>query len=792
MNDEPRSSSDRVSAVIRAYLQAVESGTAPNQDEFIERHSDLADELRDFFANDAWLKACANEGTIGRGRGSDAATIPPSSQGSLSPVNRPGEIPEAFRQFGDYEVLEEIARGGMGVVYKARQISLNRIVALKMILSGQLSAEQDLQRFLAEAEAAANLDHPGIVPIFEVGEYNGQHYFSMGFVDGTSLAEKIQDGPLPAEIAVQFVKRVAEAMAFAHQHGVIHRDLKPGNVLVGRDGQPRVADFGLAKRVEHDSGLTTSGQILGTPSYMPPEQASGNPDQVGERSDVYAMGAILYALLTGRPPFQAANPLDTIMQVTMQDPVSPRQLNQQISRDLETICLKCLEKDPARRYPSAQALADELQCVMNGEPIKARPVGKIGRGLRWCRRNPSLAAALLATVVSLLAGSIVSTFFAYQSYQREQRARESERRAFHNLYAANLNLAQAAWNDANVHRVMELLEFFRPTSLDQEDLRGWEWYYMWRLCHADYQTLQGHTGVVFSLAYSSDGSMLATATDDTIRLWDVKSRRLLRTLHGHRDMVTFVTFHPDGKRIASGSTDGTARVWDVERGSQVASFTGHASVVRGIVFHENQFVADRHARRTCAFYDRRRTGLQRGRVERRSLACRRRRVGGDPHFRSGHTAIASPADRARGRRVASGLPTFHRSTGFGRQRSHGTGVGGGQRPRSARAAGAFPRRSRRDHRSGRTMDRVGQFRSDDQNLGFRDRPGIAHLEGPCIRRLQSGRQRRRHATGLGRSGRNGSLLGFAGDSRPAIAYGASQSHTLHRLAPPRCADGVGR
>jgi formylglycine-generating enzyme required for sulfatase activity len=331
-----------------------------------------------------------------------------SNQQTLTFLDRGISSPkEGIRYVGDYELLHEIARGGMGVVFKARQVTLNRSVAVKMILGGQLARPEDVQRFHTEAEAAAQLDHPGIVPIYEVGQHEGQRYFSMGFVDGRSLSKKVADSPLPAREAAEIVRAVAESVQYAHDKGVIHRDLKPGNILLDKDGKPRVTDFGLAKLTESGSDLTGTGQVLGTPSYMPPEQAAGQASAVGRQSDVYSLGAILYCLLTGRPPFQAATPLETLLLVRSQEPVPPIQLNGAIPLDLNTISLKCLEKDPARRYRSAQELADELQRHLSGEPIFARPIGLVERSWRWCRRRPlipSIVAAVLA--VSIAAGML--------------------------------------------------------------------------------------------------------------------------------------------------------------------------------------------------------------------------------------------------------------------------------------------------------------------------------------------------------------------------------------------------
>ncbi|MCI0460036.1 MAG: protein kinase, partial [Gemmataceae bacterium] len=300
------------------------------------------------------------------------------------------------KYFGEYELLAEIARGGMGVVYKARQRKLNRLVALKMILAGQLASEAEVQRFYTEAEAAANLDHPGIVPIYEIGQQDGQHFFSMAFIEGTSLQARIKDGPLPPREAAAIIRAVAEAVAYAHTEGILHRDLKPANILLDRSGQPKVTDFGLAKKLNTDSNLTGTGQVIGTPSYMAPEQAGGKIREAGPAADVYSLGATLYCLLTGRPPFQSATVMDTLLQVLEQEPVPPRTLNPSIPKDLETVCLKCLHKESSRRYGTARELAEDLGRFLADEPILARPVSRAERFWRWCRRNPLLATAALS------------------------------------------------------------------------------------------------------------------------------------------------------------------------------------------------------------------------------------------------------------------------------------------------------------------------------------------------------------------------------------------------------------
>jgi hypothetical protein len=381
----PESSSipeERLNAILADYLRAVQAGQVPDRRALLDQHPDLAEELNAFFADQDRFHCLA---------------------APLRDTRAPAEdhdIPSgtSVRYFGDYEILKPIARGGMGVVYRARQVSLDRPVALKMILAGQLASAEDVERFRHEAKAAANLDHPHIVPIYEVGEHDGQQYFSMKLIDGTSLAQRTDGSAMDPKTAAKIVAKVARAVHHAHQHGILHRDLKPGNILLDAQGEPYVADFGLAKRVDGAGPYSRSGTIVGTAGYMPPEQARA-AKSLTTAADVYGLGAILYELLTGRPPFRAATEVDTILQVLEREPVRPRTVNPRLDRDLETICLKCLEKAPGQRYPSALALAEDLESWLAGRTIQARPSGPGTRLWKWARRSPAQATLLIVFIL---------------------------------------------------------------------------------------------------------------------------------------------------------------------------------------------------------------------------------------------------------------------------------------------------------------------------------------------------------------------------------------------------------
>jgi serine/threonine-protein kinase len=370
--DDPVSQRDqRLARLLSELSERAQRGEAVELDAVCRAHPDLAPELRQLWG--AVLVADA-VGSAARGSAAEAESDVLSDADTM-----PARV-------GDYELLEEIGRGGMGVVYLARQVNLNRELAVKMILRGALASRGDRERFLAEAQAAARLDHEGIVPVHQVGEDRGRMYFSMKYIKGPTLSDLLKEGPLPPQQAARLLAQVSRAIDFAHRQGVLHRDLKPSNILIDEAGQPHVTDFGLAKQLTDPHSMTHSGAVVGTPAYMSPEQAAGSR-RVGPGSDVYSLGAILYHMLTGQPPFPAASPVNAVMQVIEQEPVPPRQLNRQVDRDLELIAVRCLQKPPDLRYPTAGTLADDLEAYLNHEPIAAR-TGRFPQVIsRWFRET---------------------------------------------------------------------------------------------------------------------------------------------------------------------------------------------------------------------------------------------------------------------------------------------------------------------------------------------------------------------------------------------------------------------
>jgi serine/threonine protein kinase/WD40 repeat protein/tetratricopeptide (TPR) repeat protein len=500
------------------------------------------------------------------------------------------QLGDAVQYFGDYVLLEEIARGGMGVVYKARQTTLNRVVALKMILTGELASEREVERFHAEAQAAARLDHPGIVPIFEVGQHQGRHYFSMGYVEGASLAERIKDGPLNPREAAELIRKVTQAVAYAHEQGVVHRDLKPANVLLDRGNEPRVTDFGLAKQVRGDSNLTATGQILGTPAFMPPEQAGGAVERIDQRSDVYSLGAMLYCLVTGRPPFQAASPVDTLLQVLSAEAVAPRTLNPAVPADLETICLKCLEKDPKRRYQSATEVGDELGRFLENRPIQARPVGQVERAWRWCKRNRTVAALTAAVASLLIAIAVAGPLAAWRQsalrleaeqaseLERQQREKAEQLREANRQQLVKVNLRHSdvlVENNDPIGAMPWYAEALRldEGNADREALHRQRLNTIWqsvpRFIH-----LWRHAAGVSRVAISRDERYIATASDDhTARVWNLETGKPVTLPLMHTGLVRDCAFSRDGKQLITAGgligISGEIRLWDIATGKPV-------------------------------------------------------------------------------------------------------------------------------------------------------------------------------------------------------------------------------
>ena len=540
--------------------------------------------------------------------------------------------PEGVRGFGDYEGLQEVARGGMGVVYRATQRRANRVVALKMILAGEFASPGDVVRFCTEARNVARLDHPHIVPLYEVGEHNGLPFFSMKYVGGGSL---VQRPPTAPRAAAELMAKVARAVHHAHQRGILHRDIKPGNILLEEAGVPYITDFGLAKHVEAATAHTLSGAVVGTPSYMAPEQARGHSKRLTTAADVYGLGAVLYELLAGQPPFKGETPLETLQQVLTQEPVPPSRLRSGVSRDLEVICLKCLRKEPEKRYESALALAEDLERFLSGEAIRARAAGNAERVARWVRRHPAGAALVVVSALAALAlvgvgvgqwynarleatnaelvaakadlletnGKLAATSEELKATLAAVRSEKAKARRY--FYASQMTLIERARQEMQDGRVVQLLRTFIPDDPEEEDPRGWEWHHLWREYHGEQSRLRGHKGAVTAVAFSPDDRLLASGSaDNTVKLWDVATGKEVRSLEGHTARVTGVAFSPDGQRLATSSADRTVRLWDTVTGEQTHSFDEHEAAVTCLAYSQDgQHVASGSEDRTVRVWD---------------------------------------------------------------------------------------------------------------------------------------------------------------------------------------------
>ena len=509
------------------------------------------------------------------------------------------ESPPALPEIPGYELLEELGRGGMGVVFRARHRSLNREVALKMLLAGALAGPERMSRLRGEAELVAKLKHLGIVQIYDVGEHAGLPYLSLELVAGPSLADVVAGKPQPVEAAAKMVEKIARAAHFAHQNGIIHRDLKPANVLLDTseiwspdvdshvgdfECVPKIADFGLAKHGE-SLELTATGQVLGTPHYMAPEQiqASAASDSVGV--DVYSIGAILYELLTGRPPLQGASAIETIQLVISSDPIPPRMLNPLVPRDLQTICLKCLEKSPAARYSSAAALADDLRRWLAGHAILARPVGRLGRAARWCRRNPAIAALSGMLLTILCVGVAVLTMLWQRAEQANDDLRAVLNRQEKQAYLDGFRLSARQFESGDVVLARQTLD-----SLPRQH-RRWEWQFLNSRWDKARLTCAGHRGAATAVVFLRRGTCTASGgIDGKVRIWNVADGTLEATLDVGRPVLALAC-RDAADTLAVGCEDGTVQFWNTQEWQRIREFDTGASGISSLVLHQQATTA---------------------------------------------------------------------------------------------------------------------------------------------------------------------------------------------------------
>jgi eukaryotic-like serine/threonine-protein kinase len=629
----------RLQAVVEEFLAALQRGESPDRVQTVAAHPELAswlDERLRFIelvyragqnadaaeghplpadrANRLKCPHCGNHVQLVEPRTKEVTClncgssfrVEPGTTATFRPAGLPGD-------FGRFQIIELLGRGAFGEVYKARDSELDRLVALKMPRADYFATSEEAQRFLREARSAAGLRHSSIVQVHEIAHQRGSPYIVSDYIEGLTLADLISGGRPGFRESAELVAQLADALDYAHRQKVIHRDIKPSNILLaapqGPDtGGPRfvpyLTDFGLARRDEGEITVTLDGQVLGTPAYMSPEQAAGDHARVDGRSDVYSLGVVLYELLSGELPFRGSRRM-LLHQVLHDEPRPPRTLNERIPRDLETICLKAMAKEPGRRYLTAADFRDDLRRYVRGDPITARRVGRTERAWRWCRRNPVVAGLAAAVVIALLAGTAVSLHFASRAVAKaDDEARQRDRadkkaveaaaeakraddeatEARRNLYISDMHLAEQYWRDGQAGPAIELLDRYIPRPGD-DDLRGWEWHYQQRLCHQELRSFVGHERAIESIAFSPDDTRLAISSVDGVKLWDVATGTLVHSLMTSTSPC--VRFTPDGSQVVTVGPQKTITFWDVKSGAMQSTISDCAKRVSAIAFTPN-------------------------------------------------------------------------------------------------------------------------------------------------------------------------------------------------------------
>lgn len=574
----------------------------------------FADDVNELAAYDEQLReGRASYSTIQVGNQSTHMKASPELLACLNLIERiwPRSAPSMTAsalpsRIGRFEIERVLGQGGFGVVYLAQDPVLHRSVALKVPRLHSLVDQKLRERFYREAHAAAGLDHPNIVPIYEAGEEGPVCYIASAYCAGPNLAQwiKQQASPVQPRVATLLIAKLADAAHYSHAHGVFHRDVKPSNVmLVPYESRelphsndeiafiPRLTDFGLAKLLDGSADETAASATLGTPAYMAPEQAGGSPAQIGPHTDVYALGTVLYELLTNRPVFQGSSVADLLDQVRNSDPVSPRRLRREIPRDLEIICLKCLEKQPGRRYATARELSDDLHRFLRGEPVRARRPGAVDVMFHWMRRRPAMAFAgavsVLAVVTLLLGGWYYNHHLARALQVAQQLQTESvdrERALQLQLYAADLRTAWKAWEAGDGNEALQHLIRHKSVS-GEADLRGFEWHFLMATCEPGIHSLRGHLAEILTVDVSSDDRFIASGDrGGTVRIWYLATGKEFKTLQYGTQEVTSVRFAPDARTLATGGQDRTIRLWNVDNWSEKASLQGHDLTVTSLAW----------------------------------------------------------------------------------------------------------------------------------------------------------------------------------------------------------------